>query len=130
MTILLAAPFTSACDRAESNGSAATARTAPAPASESQPAPLAGAAPHAKQGLETVALHYEVEGMHCGGCVNAITTEVAEVPGVVSCKVKLQEKTADIEVRRAEDEAAVKAAIEKLGYKIKPRVAEAAPTGA
>lgn len=62
-------------------------------------------------------LNYRVSGMHCQGCVDAITEEVKLVPGVVTCRVDLTGSAAHIEVSDPAVEAKVEAAIEKLGYK-------------
>ncbi|MDZ4831422.1 MAG: heavy metal-associated domain-containing protein [Phycisphaerae bacterium] len=68
--------------------------------------------------VANVTLTYDVEGMHCDGCVQAITAKVTKVKGVVSCDVKLDAKTATIVVSDANVQKDVEAAITKLGYKI------------
>ena len=67
-----------------------------------------------------VALRYQVDGMHCQGCVDAITDKLKHVDGVVDCRVKLEDRQADVAVRDASMAPAVQQAIEKLGYKVKP----------
>ena len=67
-----------------------------------------------------VALRFQVDGMHCDGCVNAITDKVKRVEGVVDCRVRLDQREADVAVRDARAGAAVQKAIEGLGYKVKP----------
>ena len=73
-----------------------------------------------------VALRFQVDGMHCSGCVDAITDKVKRVDGVVDCRVNLERREADVAVRSAERGAAVQQAIEGLGYRVKPLPA---PTG-
>ena len=60
-----------------------------------------------------VALQYRVEGMHCDGCVQAITDKLKHVDGVVDCRVSLQEKRADVSVRDRAMAPTVQRAIEK-----------------
>ena len=67
-----------------------------------------------------VALRFQVDGMHCDGCVNAITDKVKRVDGVVDCRVRLDQREAAVAVRDAQAGAAVQRAIEGLGYKVKP----------
>lgn len=56
----------------------------------------------------------EVRGMSCGHCVAAITSAVAELPGVTGVDVALEAGTVRIE--GAPDAHAVAAAIEDAGY--------------
>lgn len=75
-----------------------------------------------------IALRYQVDGMHCDGCVQAITDKVKHVDGVVDCRVSLTDRQADVVVREEAAAAPVQQAIEKLGYKVKPLQApDAAP---
>jgi copper chaperone CopZ len=67
-----------------------------------------------------VALRFQVDGMHCEGCASAITEKVSRVDGVVDCRVSLENREASVAVRGAETGPAVQAAIERLGYKVKP----------
>ena len=67
-----------------------------------------------------VALRYQVDGMHCQGCVDAITDKLKHLDGVVDCRVKLDDRQADVAVRDASVAPTVQQAIEKLGYKVKP----------
>jgi copper chaperone CopZ len=67
-----------------------------------------------------IALRFQVDGMHCDGCVNAITDKVKRVDGVVDCRVRLEQREADVAVRDAQAGEAAQKAIEKLGYKVKP----------
>ncbi len=67
-----------------------------------------------------VALRYQIEGMHCDGCVQAITEKVTKIDGVVDCRVSLETRQANVAVREASSAAAVQQAIERLGYKVTP----------
>ncbi|MBM4006628.1 MAG: heavy-metal-associated domain-containing protein [Planctomycetes bacterium] len=75
-----------------------------------------------------VALRFQVDGMHCGGCVDAITDKVKRVDGVVDCRVSLDQRQADVAVREPQSRAAVQKAIEGLGYKVTPLPTPAAGT--
>jgi len=67
-----------------------------------------------------IALRYQVGGMHCDGCVQAITDKVKHVDGVVDCRVSLATKQADVVVRDNAVAPAVQRVIEKLGYTATP----------
>ena len=58
---------------------------------------------------------YTVPGMHCGNCTQAVTEEVAAVPGVESVDVDLESKLVTV-VGSALDDAKIRAAIEEAGY--------------
>jgi copper chaperone len=60
---------------------------------------------------------YQVEGMTCQHCVNAVTEEVAKVPGVSSVTVELETGTVSVN-GEAYDDAAVAAAVDEAGYSI------------
>ena len=75
----------------------------------------AATAPAVARESETIVLG--VEGMHCDGCVNAVTTKVSKVDGVASCEVSLDDGTATVVADPASFEA-VQAAIAKLGYTV------------
>ena len=62
---------------------------------------------------------FGVEGMHCDGCANAITTKVSKVDGVQSCEVSLDDATATVAADPAVFDE-VQAAIAKLGYDVTP----------
>ena len=74
-----------------------------------------------------VTLAFNVEGMHCDGCVAAITAEVKEVPGVQSVEVSLEKHRAVIVVDGPSRSQAVEGAITKLGYKVAPETVRSAP---
>jgi copper chaperone CopZ len=72
-----------------------------------------------------VALRFQVDGMHCDGCVQAITDKVSHVEGVVDCRVSLENREAVVAVRNPDAGAAAQQAMERLGYKVKPLPAPA-----
>ena len=74
-----------------------------------------------------VVLRFQVDGMHCDGCVDAITDKVKRVDGVVDCRVRLQDREADVAVRDANLAAPVRQAIESLHYKVQPLPAADTP---
>jgi copper chaperone CopZ len=55
--------------------------------------------------------------MSCQHCVNAITSEVGQVPGVESVVVDLESKTVTIHASSVDD-AALRAAIDEAGYAV------------
>jgi copper chaperone CopZ len=57
---------------------------------------------------------FTVAGMTCGHCVQSVTEEVSEVPGVVSVNVVLD--TGALTVTGDADPAAVLAAVAEAGY--------------
>jgi len=58
---------------------------------------------------------YSVPDVSCGHCVDAITREVQQIPGVVTVAVDLTTKTVTVR-GEAIDDAAVRAAIDEAGY--------------
>lgn len=65
---------------------------------------------------------YQVEGMHCQGCVNTIKSRLEALPGVVSARVSLDEKMAYVSTTSdgGPTDAQVQQAIEAAGYKVQP----------
>jgi copper chaperone CopZ len=68
------------------------------------------------------ALHCTVRGMHCEGCVAAITSKVTKIDGVSACTIDLKGESADIDIadrtRAADLEAEITKAVTGLGYTI------------
>ena len=62
---------------------------------------------------------YQVRGMHCQGCVDAINLKVNKVAGVASCSIDLDQARAVVMVS-PEQEASVHNAIVGLGYEVTP----------
>jgi copper chaperone CopZ len=58
----------------------------------------AATAPVANEEIQPMVLHFDVTGMHCEGCVKAITTAVSNLDGVTACEVSLEEKSATVTV--------------------------------
>jgi copper chaperone CopZ len=68
--------------------------------------------------VEPVTVHYTVDGMHCDGCVAAITGKVTAIEGVSACTVNLESRSADVTVNDPALAPKVREAIERLGYRI------------
>jgi len=60
---------------------------------------------------------YNVPEVHCQHCVDAITGEVTQVPGVEGVQVDLDRKTVTV-TGDPVDDAAVIAAIDEAGYAV------------
>lgn len=67
---------------------------------------------------EPLTVHYTVDGMHCDGCVAAITGKVTAIEGVTACTVNLEGRSADVTVNDPALAPKVREAIERLGYRI------------
>jgi copper ion binding protein len=61
---------------------------------------------------------YTVVGMTCGHCVNAVTEEVSQVPGVTAVDVDLTSGGLTVTSDAHVDETAVRAAVEEAGYEV------------
>jgi copper chaperone CopZ len=61
---------------------------------------------------------YTVAGMTCGHCVNAVSEEVSQIPGVIDTTVDLATGGLTITSDHEIDDAAVRAAVEEAGYQI------------
>ena len=70
---------------------------------------------------------YAVEGMHCGGCAEAIVAEVGEVKGVRSVRCTYESKVAVIELDDGAVRPEAERAITKMGYRIAAVPAPAEP---
>jgi copper chaperone CopZ len=82
----------------------------PPPASDArEPADAADAA-----GATTVTL--AIEGMHCQGCVTAITAKVRTLDGVHEVNVSLEDKAASVTLDRPDRVENILQAIGSLGY--------------
>jgi copper ion binding protein len=60
-------------------------------------------------------LRFQVPGMTCGHCVNAVKTEVAGVAGVSSVEVDLETKGVVVHGTSLDVEA-IRAAVDEAGY--------------
>jgi copper ion binding protein len=61
---------------------------------------------------------YTVEGMTCQHCVNSVTEEVSQVPGVTAVDVDLASGGLTVTSDAPVDESAVRAAVEEAGYEV------------
>jgi copper chaperone len=61
---------------------------------------------------------YTVVGMTCGHCVNSVTEEVSQVPGVTAVDVDLASGGLTVTSDAPVDETAVRAAVEEAGYEV------------
>lgn len=59
---------------------------------------------------------FQVQGMSCGHCVNAVTQAVRSVDPQAEVKVDLP--TGKVDVQSAQDHAAIARAIEEEGYRV------------
>ena len=59
----------------------------------------------------------KIEGMSCGHCVMHVQSALEDVPGVVSAKVDLMERSAMVEGEGLNDQA-LRAAVADAGYKV------------
>ena len=75
--------------------------------------------PAAATPIATETVVFEVQGMHCNGCADAIATKTGRVDGVTGCEVSLENGTATVEVDPASI-GDVEAAIASLGYTVSP----------
>lgn len=75
----------------------------------------------ATAGVATVAVSFEVKGMHCNGCAEAIAEETRGMPGVTGVVVSFDDSRADVTLIEGADAGKVEAAIRKLGYTVSRR---------
>lgn len=61
---------------------------------------------------------YRVNGMTCGHCVGAVTTELSKLDQVTDVEVSLDSGQATITSDAPLDEDAVRAAIDEAGYEL------------
>ena len=64
---------------------------------------------------------YTVVGMTCGHCVNSVTEEVSQVPGVTNVDVDLASGGLTITSENPVEDSAVQAAVEEAGYQVAGR---------
>jgi copper chaperone CopZ len=63
---------------------------------------------------------FQVEGMHCNGCAEAIVAELKETPGVRSATCSFETKRCDVELMPTATADTASGAIRKLGYTVTP----------
>jgi copper chaperone len=61
---------------------------------------------------------YTVVGMTCGHCVDSVTEEVTQVPGVTGVAVDLATGGLTVTSGDDVDDAAIRAAVEEAGYQV------------
>lgn len=59
---------------------------------------------------------YTVIGMTCAHCVNSVTDEVSQVPGVTDVNVDLNTGRLTVSSDALVEDAAVRAAVDEAGY--------------
>lgn len=64
---------------------------------------------------------FTVVGMTCGHCVNAVTAEVSQVPGVTGVDVDLASGGLTVTSEAPVGETAIRAAVEEAGYEVAGR---------
>jgi copper chaperone len=64
---------------------------------------------------------YTVVGMTCGHCVNSVTEEVSQVPGVTDVAVDLASGGLTVTSQTPVEDSAVQAAVEEAGYQVAGR---------
>ncbi|MSR69530.1 MAG: heavy-metal-associated domain-containing protein [Phycisphaerales bacterium] len=69
--------------------------------------------------VKTTTLVFDVQGMHCNGCVAAITADVRAIAGVSGAQVSLESHSARVEVADPSLAGKIEAAIGALGYTVK-----------
>lgn len=77
-----------------------------------------GSPESASASTRTFTVTYAVEGMHCDGCVTAITNKVKGVKGVTACEVSLDDHRAVVTLADPAISPAVEEAIKRLGYTV------------
>ncbi|MCX4471928.1 Copper chaperone CopZ [Micromonospora sp. MW-13] len=61
---------------------------------------------------------YTVIGMTCSHCVNSVSTEIRQIPGVTDVQVDLASGAVTVTSDRPLDDAAVAAAVDEAGYEL------------
>jgi copper chaperone len=62
---------------------------------------------------------YSVAGMTCDHCARAVSTEVANIPGVTAVAVDVPTGTVRVTSEQPVDDAAFRAAVEEAGYEVR-----------
>lgn len=66
----------------------------------------------------TVTTTYQITGMTCGHCVNAVSTELSSLPGVREVQVDLDSGTATVTSEDAISLDQVRTAVDEAGYSL------------
>ena len=59
---------------------------------------------------------YTVQGMTCGHCVHAVTTEIMKLTGVADVRITLESGAVQVDSDAALEMDAVAAAVDEAGY--------------
>lgn len=63
---------------------------------------------------------YQVKGMTCQHCVNAVTEEVSKLDGVTGVDIDLGTGNVTVSSDSPLDDGAVRAAVDEAGYEVVP----------
>ena len=66
----------------------------------------------------TVTTTYQITGMTCGHCVNAVSTELSALPGVREVQVDLDSGTATVTSEGTISLDEVRTAVDEAGYSL------------
>ena len=61
---------------------------------------------------------YQVSGMTCGHCMQAVTNEVKKIKGVTDVDIDLESGSVRVSSDAPVDEAAFRAAVDEAGYEV------------
>jgi copper chaperone len=61
---------------------------------------------------------YIVAGMTCSHCVNAVSSEVGQLPGVTDVRVDLETGNVTVTSEQVLDDDAMRAAVDEAGYEL------------
>ncbi len=61
---------------------------------------------------------YQVSGMTCGHCMQAVTNEVKKIEGVTDVDVDLESGSVRVSSETPVDEATFRAAVDEAGYEV------------
>jgi copper ion binding protein len=61
---------------------------------------------------------YQVQGMTCGHCVSAVSSEISQIPGVSDVSVDLSTGQVTVKADQPVEDAMVRAAVEEAGYEV------------
>ena len=109
------------CEARDAPRDAATTATTPGPSTPK----LAGSSDERGSATKVA---FTVEGMHCQGCVDGITTKVAKIEGVRDCAVSLDDREAVVTVSDPTVAAVILETIAKLGYTVEEKPIDEAST--
>ena len=63
-----------------------------------------------------ITTEYTVEGMTCGHCAQAVSTEIKKLAGVADVRVTVESGAVVVDSEATLDRAAVAAAVDEAGY--------------